>query len=471
MNAPMNAPMNAVVIAVVIAARNIFRNLRRSVMTVSAITVGATAMLLFGEFFLNMIYGLQTNFVTQSGHISVFRTGYFDFGSGNPASYGIRNYEEVIETLKLDPVLTPLTNVVTPTVNLFGIAGNFEIEASKTFFAKGLVPEDFNKIRKWNEHRLNFGAQWSEPVMNSSDESHGIIGVGLARILGLCEKLKMTDCRPMPRKETAGTKERDFGSLGSEIEAEAESARPRLDLLASTASGAPNVVNFYVDRAVTQGVRELDDSFIGMHFKLAQQLLYGRNEKQAIAVVLQLHHTSDMDVVRARLNEIFREKNWDLEVRDLLELQPFYRQAVSMFHSIFGFIAAIMLVIVLFTVVNTMSMSVMERTNEIGTLRALGVKRAGITRQFVLEGSILGVIGATTGLILGSIVAVGVNNSGLTWLPPGQAGKIPLRVLTVGVEDLIAAIWFGLLVVATFAAWIPARRAAKMKIVDALGHV
>jgi len=454
-----------------IASRNIFRNIRRSVMTVSAITVGAAAMLLFGEFFLNLIYGLQTNFVTQTGHISVFKNGYFEFGSGNPAAYGIRNYEEVLSSIAEDPVLKPLTHVVTPTVNLFGIAGHFEIEASKTFFAKGLVPEDFNRIRKWNEHDLNFGNKWSEDVMSSDDETHGIIGVGLARILGLCEKLKLEDCKPMPRPETPSAPTRDFGDLGKDLQAQAESAQPRLDLLASTASGAPNVVSFYVDRAVTQGVRELDDAFVGMHFKLAQQLLYGRGEKQAVAIVLQLHHTADMDGVRARLNELFREKNWDLEVRDLLELQPFYRQAVSMFDTIFGFIALIMMVIVLFTVVNTMSMSVMERTNEIGTLRALGVKRSGVTRQFVLEGSILGVIGATAGIVLGSLVAAAINNSGVMWLPPGQAGKIPLRVLTAGVWDLMLAIWLGLVLVATFAAWIPAKRAAKMKIVDALGHV
>ncbi|MFX8354967.1 FtsX-like permease family protein, partial [Acinetobacter baumannii] len=69
-----------------------------------------------------------------------------------------------------------------------------------------------------------------------------------------------------------------------------------------------------------------------------------------------------------------------------------------MFGTIFGFIAVIMGVIVLFTIANTMSMSVMERINEIGTLRALGQRRSGVRRQFLAEGFLLGLFGATLGV-------------------------------------------------------------------------
>lgn len=462
-----------------IATRNIFRNVRRSLMTISAIAVGAAALLLFGEFFAQILCGLQTNFVTQTGHISIFKTGYFDFGSGNPTAYSIPNYEEVLATVADDSVLKPMINVATPTVKLFGIAGNFEIETSKTFFGTGFVPADFNKMRRWDDYNLHFPEAYKRPVLEKSQDSHGIVGKGLARILGLCEKLKLNNCHdPVKKKavETSGTTAtRDFGDLGKSDIASAQSSfdssLPRLDLLAGTASGAPNVVSLYIDAALPQGVKEFDDSFIGMDFKLAQQLLYGRNEKSAIALVLQLHHTSDMNAARARLESLFNGKGWDLEIKDLLEVQPFYKQAVSMFYSIFSFIAAIMAVIVLFTVVNTMSMSVMERTNEIGTLRALGVRKRGITQQFVIEGSLLGIVGATIGIALGTFVGVFVNSAGLTWHPPGQAEPTPLKVLTSGVEVLVLGIWLGLILMATLASWFPARRAARMKIVDALGHV
>ncbi len=87
-------------------------------------------------------------------------------------------------------------------------------------------------------------------------------------------------------------------------------------------------------------------------------------------------------------------------MRDFAELTPFYGQVVGLFSAIFLFIALIMGVIVLFAVVNTMTMNVMERTNEIGTIRAMGVRRNGVRAQFVVEGWLLGAIAATVGVVL-----------------------------------------------------------------------
>ena len=72
-----------------IAFRNILRNRRRSVMTGSAIAVGALALLLFGGFISYIFTGLETGLVQRIGHLTVFRSGYFEFGAGNPAAYGI----------------------------------------------------------------------------------------------------------------------------------------------------------------------------------------------------------------------------------------------------------------------------------------------------------------------------------------------------------------------------------------------
>ena len=105
-----------------IASRNILRNGRRSLMTVLAIAVGASAMLLFGEYIAFMILGLQTNMVQRIGHLTVSKQGYFALGSGNPAAYGISRYRDVMKLIENDPVLKPMLNVVTPNVTLFGIA-------------------------------------------------------------------------------------------------------------------------------------------------------------------------------------------------------------------------------------------------------------------------------------------------------------------------------------------------------------
>jgi putative ABC transport system permease protein len=184
-----------------------------------------------------------------------------------------------------------------------------------------------------------------------------------------------------------------------------------------------------------------------------------------------LHRTEDMPAARARLVSLFKDHRLDLEVRDFTELVPFYKQVIGMFGAIFMFIAVIMGVIVLFAVVNTMSMSVMERTNEIGTARAMGVRRRGIRRQFVAEGAMLGAIGASVGLILAVVIALLVNGSGMTWMPPGQAAPVPLRVMATGIAVLQGSVWLGLVLMATLAALIPANRGARLPVVDALRHV
>jgi putative ABC transport system permease protein len=457
-----------------LAFRNILRNRRRSVMSIGAIAVGAIAMVLFGGFVAIIILGVQTDTVRRTGHLAIYRSGFFTFGSGNPAAWGMPGYRDVLEMVKKDPVLAPMTAVATPTVSLFGIAGNFAIEVSRTFMGVGVVPHDRDMMRRWNPYQLTYNNA-TDSGLDDADPTKGVLGGGLARILGLCEALKLSDCPPVqPKEQIEAGVVADIAALAdaekSDNTAPADT-RPHVDLLAATAGGAPNVISMVVNRADRQGVKEIDDAMVIMHFDLAQQLLYGRGEKRAIAIVLQLHETKDMPVAKARIAALIKDKGLDLEVRDFTEIVPFYGQVLGMFGAIFTFIAAIMGVIVLFTVVNTMGMSVMERTAEIGTARAIGLRRGGIRRQFLLEGWILGAIGASVGIGVGILIAMIVNRSGLTWLPPGQSAPSPLAVMIDGMGRLHGGIWLGLMVMTTLAAIIPANRAAKLPVVDALRHV
>src|SRR5262249_12559694 len=125
-----------------IAFRNILRNRRRSTMTLLAIAVGAIGVLLFGQFVRFVTAGLETSAVDKVGHLTVFRAGYFTFGAGNPAEYAIDDYPSVVDLIRRDPTLAPRLNVVTPMVSLAGIAGNFDLDASKTFLGTGVVPSE-----------------------------------------------------------------------------------------------------------------------------------------------------------------------------------------------------------------------------------------------------------------------------------------------------------------------------------------
>jgi putative ABC transport system permease protein len=371
-------------------------------------------------------------------------------------------------------MLAPRLNVATPIVSLAGIAGNFDVDASKTFLGTGVVPSEHDRLSRWDEHGVSVRRTAPESGLRDDDEARGVVGVGLARVLGLCERLKIGDCpaRPVaPRANGAKLDDELAGLAQADRGPSATGSAPRLDLLAATAGGAPNVVSLFVNRAEPQGVRELDDNFVAMHIALAQKLVYGRTPPKATGIIVQLRHTADLALARDRLRALFAERHLDLEVRDFAELQPFYKQAVGMFGAIFLFIALIMSVIVLFTVVNTMGMSVMERTTEIGSARAMGVRRSGIRRLFVVEGAILGAIGATAGGVLAQLIATAVNHAGMTWMPPGQASPIPLEILTAGATGFIVRVWLALVLAATLAALIPANRGARLPVVDALRHV
>jgi putative ABC transport system permease protein len=461
-----------------IAARNIFRNKRRSLMTGSAVAAGALAMLLFGGFSTYIFAGLETNNVQRIGHLTVFRAGYFLFGAGNPAAYGIERYGEVIDLIAADPVLKPMINVLTPTQSLVGIAGNFsaEIDASKTFLGVGVIPSDRDRMRQWDQFKIG-AVRPPDPRLSDTDQTRGIMGFGLARILGLCARLGLADCPPPPTPEPSANNsiaavDPDIAALAErDVDPAAASGAPQVQLLAATAGGAPNVVSLSVSGAEPQPAKELDDNYIAMNLGLAQQLVYGRGEHKVTGIVLQLHRSQDQPEARARLVSLFHEHHLDLDVRDFGELIPFYGQVVRLFSAIFLFIALVMGVIVLFAVVNTMTMNVMERTNEIGTIRAMGVRRRGIRWQFILEGALIGGAGATIGALLAIAIAAAINNIGVEWVPPGNSSPVPLHLDVLGRPALAIGAWLGLVLIATLAALIPANRAARLPVVDALRHV
>jgi putative ABC transport system permease protein len=142
-----------------------------------------------------------------------------------------------------------------------------------------------------------------------------------------------------------------------------------------------------------------------------------------------------------------------------------------MVRALFVFVASLMGVIVLFTVSNTMSMAIMERTEEIGTLRAMGTQRKGIRWLFIAEGMLLGVAGWVTGVALALFAAWVLERCEIPWSPPGMAIDISVTARFWNEPLLIGLTGSGIVLVSIISAWLPARRAAHMNIVDALRHV
>jgi len=460
-----------------IALRNLLRNRRRSLTTLSAMIVGVVSLLIFGGYSHNAILSTQTGYVQYQGHLQIQHKGYFLFGSGNPVAYGITDYQRLLEAVKNDPVLKPMLVVVTPTLRLNGIAGNFANGVSRGVVAAGVVIDDQNKMRQWND----YGSLTYSPrveLAGTPDDSV-VIGTGVARLLQLCGPLKLDDC---PTAEELGLNDKHADGPAAPANITALSALEQanapqvpathIELLAASVSGAPNVAGLNVVKAQNWGVKDIDDSLLIMHLDQAQRLVFGNAAPQVTAIQIQLVHTDQIPAAKARLEQLLTTqfKDMPLEVLDYETLTPIYQQVIQFFNSMFGFISILIYMIVLFTVGNTMSMAVAERTAEVGTLRAIGQLRSGIRAQFVCEGALLGIIGGALGVLIALPVAYLINHSGLTWAPPGYSYKYPVMVRVWGDNQLMFGTPFILAIVAVISAWWPANRAAKLDIVDALRH-
>lgn len=460
-----------------VAWRNLLRNRRRSLMTLVAMALGLMAVLLFGGYIRDINYALQSDFVRLSGHLQIQRQDYFRFGSGNPAAYGIRNYERAIAAVRQDPLLAPMLEVLTPTLEFGGIAGNFAAGVSRTVFINGNVVEEQNRMRAWNDYGLRILSR-RLPLSGTAPDT-AVIGTGVARVLQLCAVLDVPDCTSKgTENEVQGAAlPDDIAALVTSGQPHARAAPttgpPRIEILAANARGAPNVAAVSVLRAEFQGIKELDDVYVGLHLPQAQKLIFGAAPPQVTAIVLQFKHTAQIPAARTRLDELLKTtlKDEPLEILDYETLNPFYGQTLGMFAAIFGFISVLIGAIVLFTVTNTMSMVVVERTSEIGTLRAIGLRRSGIRTMFLTEGIVLGCFGALLGIVAALGMAWAINQLGLTWIPPGRIEHVPLAVRVAGENGMMLASAIGLVVVAALSALLPAARASRMNIVDALRHV
>ena len=460
-----------------LALRNLLRNRRRSLSTLLALAIGSASILVFGGYSANIKYIMKTGYVRNGGHLQIQHQDFYLYGSGNPTAYGISDYAKLMASIQADASLKGMVAVVTPTLQFGGVAGNFAAGVSRTVIGTGFVAVDVNRMRQWNEFELPLIPM--RFVLEGSAPDAAVVGTGVARVLRLCDALGIADCPgPMVEPKQSGT------ALPADIAALALAETPatpaadsgndaRIELLAGHANGTPNVASLQVLQAERQGFKEFDEVAVILQLAQAQKLVYGRSPPRATSIMVQLEKSDQIVEAATRLKALMATAapQQPLAVLDFETLNPFYVQTVKLFDTIFGFIFVLIGAIVLFTVSNTMNTAVVERTVEIGTLRAVGLRQAGIRRLFVTEGFLLGSVGAVSGAILAIALAFVVNQLGLTWLPPGSSEPLPLLLRVWGENQMMASTTLGLVVIAVASAWWPAYRAARLNVVDALRHV
>jgi putative ABC transport system permease protein len=134
--------------------------------------------------------------------------------------------------------------------------------------------------------------------------------------------------------------------------------------------------------------------------------------------------------------------------------------ATAILNSILVGIALISLVVGGLSVVNTMAMSIAERTREIGIKRAIGGSRFRIVRELVVEAALIGFVGGVVGLALGAILVTVANES-------GRSSGTVLFELTTGTA--VSAILFST-ILGALAGFVPALHAARLDPVTALRY-
>ncbi|GAB2597926.1 ABC transporter permease [Streptomyces capparidis] len=125
--------------------------------------------------------------------------------------------------------------------------------------------------------------------------------------------------------------------------------------------------------------------------------------------------------------------------------------------------AGIALFVGVFIIANTFTMIVAQRTRELALLRAVGATRRQVTRSVLAESFVVGAVASALGFALGLLVAVGMEAA-----MGAVGGTVPESSLVIAPRTVVVAMLVGV-AVTMLAAWLPARRAAKIPPVAAMG--
>ncbi len=415
-----------------LAVRNIFRHRTRSLITISTIVFGCVAIIFIGGFFEDVFLQLREGFIeAQTGHIQVYKIGFNQKGRTDPFNYLIENSGEVISVIRQ----LPEVNYVTPRIQFSGLlsTGNNTV----SFIGQGVDPryertlskEAVADLRKAYKEGVKQGVTTLKTGrgLDSNDEYGVILGAGLA----------------------AG------------IDAKAHST---VTLLTNTVDGSPTALDMKIRGVFYTSSKDFDEFFLRMPLETAQKFL---NTESVQSLLIKLHHTDDTQEVKNKLKSLFQEKHFDLEMKTWDELTEFYTQTVNLFKKFYLIMKVIIFIVVVLSIFNTMSMSVMERISEIGTIMAMGSRSKGVVVLFLYEGIGLGFIGGVLGVILGCAIVRIVSCIGIT-MPPPPGGNVGWLSHPMIVPRILFSTFIFSILIGGLSAFYPAYRASRLVITEAL---
>ena len=235
-----------------------------------------------------------------------------------------------------------------------------------------------------------------------------------------------------------------------------------ITLLATTEDGIINALDLRVVGTYSTGVPEQDKHSVMVPMGITKILL--RTQKVS-KIIVALDRTEYTTTIISKLKQHLPNK----DIRSWSDLAFYYQRVVTLYRNVFSIMGTIILLVVLLSSVNSMLMNIMERVREVGTMRSMGISIYQITKIFLLEGALIGLLGSIAGIILGIIGSLTINLMEIKMAPPpGRNTPYPLIIMMS--FDYYFFVTLIMVALSSIAAWLPTRRVIKMKIVDALGH-
>ncbi len=406
---------------------NLLKNKRRSIFTIGAIAFGFAAINLLGGFSNYIFSALEDGYVYAhgNGHLSIFKQGYHSKGQLNPAGFLLNEKEmrEICAICRRDKRII----IITPQLNISGLISNGT--TSTIMMSEGRKPDDIRFIS-----HLSHGISSELKLFRGRElTDKPIYQVGVAK--GLAAKLNL--------------------KTGDNVV-----------VMTTTTDGFMNAFDASVVQIIDAPLEILDNLLIAMPFKFAEALY---DTKSADRLNILLKNARLAYPMKKHLEHILRDKGLRVEIFTWDQLRPSYLKIRNMFNVIFTFVFIIVLTIVALSVVNTISMAVLERTREIGTMRALGLKRSGVVKIFATEGVLLAAAGSFCGLLITLLGWASITFFKPGWIPPTIPKEVPLEIHLV--PWLMAVTCLAMIGLAALASILPARKASHLMIIDALRHI
>lgn len=395
---------------------NLLKNYRRSVKTILVIVIGLSACLLAQGFMSHTLRGLRESLINGGlGHIQIYQKGYLKYSNEEPYQYLISNPSAILEKLKD----VHGKKLLVPRLNFQGIISSGE--KSAIFMGIAGSPQA--------ERALNTLVTIKDGSFLKEEKPYEVmIGSGIARKL-------------------------DVG-VGDTV-----------TLMSALKGGVVNAQDMEITGVIEAQIKAYDETLLLANLKTIQSFLDLSDSVDRI-ILLQTN-TEELAKIEPDIKRLCDKM--DLEYRDWRQLAGVqYTQPKLFYDLVYKLIMTIIVLVVIFSITNTLNLSMQERIKEIGTIRSLGTTRLQVGKIFISESFLIGLIGGFFGIIVGFGLAALLNSLGGVPIPPPPGHTKGYTAFFK--PDFIQALWLWMLflITATLAGFYPACKAARLRIVDAL---